>query len=148
MISQTTEYALRAVVYLADGGSDTPQTAEAIAKVTKVPVGYLVKVMQGLSRAGIVTSQRGVNGGFVLQEDPKHLTVYAVVRAVAPITRITECPLGLENHGSNLCPLHRGLDNVMLAVETAFRRMTIHQLLHQPRTSRPLCRFPRHEATD
>lgn len=148
MISQTAEYALRAVVYLADGAEGKPQTAEIIARETKVPVGYLVKVMQGLVKAGLVGSQRGLNGGFVLNVSAKDVTVYDVVHAVVPITRITECPLGLEGHGSNLCPLHRGLDNVMLAVETAFRRMTIHQLLHQPRTSRPLCRFPRHEATD
>ena len=61
---------------------------------------------------------------------------------VDPITRITECPLGIEGHGSSLCPLHRGLDNAMAAVEMAFRKMTIHQVLSQPSGSRPLCPFP------
>ena len=55
MISQTAEYALRAIVYLADNPTDA-QTAEAIAKGTKVPVGYLAKIMQGLARSGLVTS--------------------------------------------------------------------------------------------
>jgi Rrf2 family nitric oxide-sensitive transcriptional repressor len=143
MISQTTEYALRAIVFLADKHTEA-HTADAIAAGTKVPVGYLAKIMQGLAKAGLVTSQRGLYGGFTLVGSPKELTIYSVVQAVDPIRRITECPLGLEGHGTNLCPLHRGLDNAMLAVETAFKKLTIHHLLNQPQTSRPLCAFPRH----
>jgi Rrf2 family transcriptional regulator, nitric oxide-sensitive transcriptional repressor len=146
MISQTAEYALRAIVYLADNPTEA-QTAEAIAKGTKVPVGYLAKIMQGLARHGLVTSQRGLYGGFTLARQPSDLTVYDVVQAVDPIVRITECPLHLEGHSTNLCPLHRGLDNAMAAVEMAFKKLTIHHVLNQPQTNRPLCAFPRHQAT-
>ena len=144
MISQTTEYALRAIVFLADTPTEA-HTAEEIANGTKVPVGYLAKILQGLAKAGLVTSQRGLYGGFTLVESPTTLTIYQVVHAVDPIRRITECPLGLEDHGSNLCPLHRGLDNAMLAVETAFKKLTIHHLLTQPRSNKPLCSFPRRQ---
>ena len=144
MLSQTAEYALRAIVFLADSGAEKAQTVESIAGGTKVPVGYLAKIMQGLAKAGLVSSQRGLNGGFTLLRPSKDLTVYDVVHAVVPIVRITECPLGLDEHGSNLCPLHRGLDNAMAAVEMVFKKMTIHQLLNQPKTNRPLCAFPRH----
>lgn len=143
MISQTAEYALRAIVFLADSAQDQARTVDGIAAGTKVPVGYLAKIMQGLAKAGLVSSQRGLYGGFTLLRPAKDLTVYDVVQAVDPIMRITACPLGLEGHGTNLCPLHRGLDNAMAAVEMAFRKMTIHQLLNQPKTSRPLCGFPR-----
>ena len=146
MISQTAEYALRAIVLLADNAGET-KTAKAIAKDTKVPVGYLAKIMHSLAKAGLVTSQRGIYGGFTLNRDPKVLSVYDVVHAVDPINRITECPLGVEGHGSSLCPLHRGLDNAMAAVEMAFRKMTIYQVLNQPSSSRPLCPFPPRETT-
>jgi Rrf2 family nitric oxide-sensitive transcriptional repressor len=142
MISQTAEYALRAIVFLADHPEEAT-TAEAIAEGTKVPVGYLAKIMQGMSKAGLVTSQRGLYGGFKLVKEPKQLTVYEVVQAVDPIARITTCPLGLEGHGNKLCPLHRGLDNAMGAMEMAFKKMSIHHLLNQPKTNRPLCEFPR-----
>ena len=144
MISQTAEYALRAIVFLADNHTEA-QTAEAIAKGTKVPVGYLAKIMQGLARSGLVTSQRGLYGGFTLVLTPKELCIYDVIQAVDPIVRISHCPLGIEEHGTSLCPLHRGLDNAMAAVEMAFKKLTIHQLLNQPQTNRPLCAFPRHE---
>jgi Rrf2 family nitric oxide-sensitive transcriptional repressor len=141
MLSQTAEYALRAIVFLADHVGE-PTTTEAIAEGTKVPVGYLATIMQGLSKAGLVTGQRGLYGGFALSRPPKELTVYDVVQATDPIQRITTCPLGIEGHGGNLCPLHRGLDNAMGGVETTFKRMTIHQLLNQPQSNRPLCGFP------
>ena len=50
MISQTAEYALRAVVYLA-GTAGAPRTTSQISAATAAPAGYLSKVMQGLSRA-------------------------------------------------------------------------------------------------
>lgn len=141
MISQTAEYALRAIVFLADRAEEA-KTAEVIARETHVPVGYLAKIMHSLTKAGLVTSQRGIYGGFTLNRDPKVLSVYDVVHAVDPINRIDTCPLGLEGHGNALCPLHRALDNAMGSVETAFRKMTIHMVLHQPNTTRPLCPFP------
>lgn len=138
MISQTAEYALRAVVYLAD--QDDPQTNAQIAKVTEVPVGYLAKVMQNLSRARIVTAQRGLRGGFTLAHDPDELTVLQVVNTVDPVRRFHECPLGL--HGIDLCPLHRSLDDAAKAVEETFGDTTIADLIRVPRHRKPLCRFP------
>jgi Rrf2 family protein len=142
MLSQTAEYALRAIVYLADS-ADEAHTADEISQGTRVSVGYLAKIMQTLVKAKLVTSQRGLHGGFTLARDAKVLSVYDVVQAIDPIQRITVCPLQLEDHGADLCPLHRGLDNAMAAVEMAFKRMTIHQLLTQPGANRPLCSFPR-----
>ncbi|MCA9189606.1 MAG: Rrf2 family transcriptional regulator [Pirellulaceae bacterium] len=138
MISQTAEYALRAIVYLAD--QEMPQTNAQIAEVAQIPVGYLAKVMQMLSRAGLVNAQRGLRGGFTLAHDPQVLTVLTVVNAVDPIRRFHECPLGL--HGINLCPLHRSLDDAGQKVEQAFGDTTIADLLSVPQRRKPLCRFP------
>ena len=138
MISQTAEYALRSVVYLAD--KSEPQTNTQIAEATQVPVGYLAKVMQGLSRAGIVHAQRGKRGGFTLAVKSQDLTVLRVVNVVDPVRRFHECPLGL--HGTNLCPLHRGLDDAAKAVEDTFGDTTIADLINVPRHRKPLCRFP------
>ncbi|MCG8651268.1 MAG: Rrf2 family transcriptional regulator [Pirellulales bacterium] len=138
MITQTAEYALRAVVYLADQGE--PRTTAAIAQRTQVPAGYLSKVMQGLSKAGLVRSQRGLHGGFVLADDPAKLTVLSIVNAVEPVRRFHECPLGL--HGKNLCPLHRRLDDAAQAVEASFGDTTIADLNSVPRSRKPLCTFP------
>lgn len=135
MISQTTEYALRAIVYLADCGQ--PQTTAAIAEATQVPQGYLSKVMQALAKSEIVKSQRGLHGGFVLTQRPEELTVLAVINAIEPIRRYHQCPLGI--HGKTLCPLHRKLDDAARKIEETFGDSTISDMISVPRSRRPLC---------
>lgn len=138
MISQTVEYSLRAVVTLAQNDGD-PRTAQQISEVTQVPGPYLSKLMQVLVRSGLVQSQRGLHGGFVLTKRPDQLTILEVVNAVEPLKRIRECPLKLASHGRNLCPLHRRLDKVMEMAEEAFGSTTLADLLHEPGSVTPLC---------
>lgn len=138
MFSQTVEYALRAVVHLADQ-APSPRTTDQIATATRVPKAYLSKVLQGLGHAKIVQSKRGLGGGMVLTKAPEQLTILEVVNAVEPIGRIRECPLGLIAHGVHLCPLHRRLDNALAMVEEAFQRTTLAEILAEPTQSHPLC---------
>jgi Rrf2 family protein len=141
MISQTSEYALRVVVFLADHHPHD-QTRDTLETETKVPFADLDRILHQLTDAGLLAPRPTPQAGYHLVAPAQDITVYQVVQAVAPVKRITECPLGFAGHGANLCPLHRALDNAMLAVETAFRKLTIHHLLSQPQTNRPLCRFP------
>jgi Rrf2 family protein len=140
VISQTAEYALRAVVDLAYNFGQ-PRTTQQIAQGTRVPTGYLAKILQDLAKAGLVRSQRGPHGGFALAHDPSTLTVFDVLRAVDPPRRILTCPLGLAAHAQRLCPLHKKLDDAMAATERAFRKTTIADVTaspsHQPLRDSP-----------
>ncbi len=137
MFSQTVEYALRAVVHLAQH-APAPQKTSDIAQATQVPQAYLVKVLQGLSGKDIVRLQRGVGGGVSLARDTHQLTILDVVNAVDPFQRINSCPLDLKSHGTNLCALHRRMDNALLAMEDAFRTTTLAELLEDPNPCIPL----------
>lgn len=141
MISKTAEYALRAMTFLAMDPKQ-PKTVRDIAERTLVPEGYLSKVMQGLCRAGLVRSQRGLYGGFTLEHDPASLSILDIVNAVDPLPRIRTCPLGLASHGTDLCPMHRRLDDATALVESAFRESTLAELLSAPASSKPLCEVP------
>ena len=94
MISQTAEYALRAIVMLGSNPG-SPRTTQQIAEETRVPCGYLSKVLQALGRAGLVEGQRGLYGGFVMSRSLDELTILDVINAVDPLKRINRCPLGL-----------------------------------------------------
>lgn len=142
MISRTAEYALRAMVFLALA-PEKARTVKETALATKVPEGYLSKVMQSLSRAGLVRSQRGLHGGFTLQRSPETLSILEVVNAVDPVGRILTCPLGLPTHGKELCPMHRRLDDAAAMVEHAFAESTLAELLGEQGATKPLCEFPR-----
>ena len=136
MISQTAEYALRAVVFLALNHKSS-YTTEQISRVTRVPSPYLSKILQGLVRSGLVHSQRGLRGGFILTKDPQDISILKVVNAVDPMQRIRVCPLGIEDHGVELCPMHRRLDEALAMVEKVFTESTIAELIAQ-RTGSPL----------
>lgn len=138
MISQTTEYALRAVVWLA-GQPDELQGTRKISEAIQVPSGYLSKVLQKLTRAGLVISSPGRGGGFRLARKPEDIRVLEVVNAVDPLQRIQSCPLGLASHGSNLCALHRKLDDDLARTEKAFASTTISDLLDDKGGAQPLC---------
>lgn len=138
MISQTAEYALRAMVFLAMN-QDNAQVTERIAGGTKVPASYLSKVLQSLYRAGLVKSQRGLGGGFSLAKAPATTTILEIINAVDPIKRIETCPLDLSSHGVVLCALHKRLDEAIASVEQAFERTTLEEILARPTKSVPLC---------
>lgn len=142
MFSQTQEYALRAVIWLANHIDEGPIGNVRIAAETAVPPSYLSKVLQALARTEILSSRRGVGGGFQLTRPPEELTVLEVVNAVDPIRRISTCPLRLKTHGSHLCPMHARLDSAMALVEDALGQSTIRDIMWEPGRPMPLVETP------
>ena len=130
MISQTAEYALRAVTFLA-GKPDEAAPIPRIAEATQVPAHYLAKIMQDLARLGVITSRRGVKGGYTLARPPAEVTLLEVVQAVDPVRRIKSCPLGLEAHRDQLCSLHARIDHACALFEEAFQDVTLAELLQE-----------------
>ncbi len=145
MITQTVEYALRAMIHLSHHAPDA-QTTEQIAVATKVPSAYLSKVLQGLRRAELLHLRRGIGGGVSLVKPPDEITILDVVNAVDPLQRIVSCPLKLASHGEKLCPLHRRMDDAMASVEQAFANSTLADVLADPSTSVPLCNPPKRKS--
>jgi Rrf2 family protein len=138
MFSQTNEYALRVVTYLAQHPGKPAKNAD-IAKTTLVPPGYLYKVLQTLDRAGLVRGQRGMHGGFTLARPADQISVLDIISAVDPLPRVRLCPLNLEGHAVHLCSLHKRVDQAFARVEDAFAKSTVAELLADTQNSTPLC---------
>ena len=138
MISQTAEYALRAVVSLAQK-PEKPLTTAEIAKATKVPEFYLSKVLHALAKAEIVYSKRGVHGGYTLSNPAGQTPLLDVINAVDPMKKIESCPLKLKAHAKNLCALHKRINHSISLMQEAFRSVTIQTILEEPSKSIPLC---------
>jgi Rrf2 family transcriptional regulator, nitric oxide-sensitive transcriptional repressor len=137
MLSKTAEYALRAIVYLASPPVQ-PKSADVLAQRTKVPRSYLHRVLQDLAHAELVRSRPGPGGGYELARAANEVTILDIINAVAPLERIRQCPLGLTSH-TELCPLHRELDQAYAATENAFRSVTLASLLESTSPIVPLC---------
>ncbi len=87
-VSAKVDYALRAVIELAAAG-DGPIKGERIAQAQEIPLKFLENILGDLRQAGIVRSQRGVEGGYWLARPPEEISVADVVRTVeGPIANV------------------------------------------------------------
>jgi Rrf2 family protein len=80
-VSARADYAVRALSELA-ASSGASMTAESIARAQGVPLKFLLGILGELRRAGLVRSQRGPAGGYLLDRDPSSITIADVMRAV------------------------------------------------------------------
>lgn len=128
MISRSAEYALRVVVSIASQPG-VPLTTVHLAEATGVPPFYLAKIMRTLVQAGLVSSRRGINGGFRLARDPASLTLLEVVHAISALSRLNVGPgdaAGRVHSG-----LHRRLGECHDYVEHALDSSTIADVLEE-----------------
>ena len=87
-VSAKVDYALKAVIELA-AGAEGPVKGERIAQAQEIPLKFLENILGDLRHAGIVRSQRGVEGGYWLARPADEITVAEVVRAVeGPIANV------------------------------------------------------------
>ena len=109
IFSKTSEYALRALSYLAKDGNGQSVRVREVSKKTGVPTAYVAKIFQGLARAGILVSQRGIKGGYGFREKPSSVTVLDVVKATDNLegSSLGGCIMGLKKCSDKYpCALH------------------------------------------
>jgi Rrf2 family protein len=130
MLSQTAEYALRAVLYLAEHGEARTVRVAEMARALRIPHNYLSKILHHLARAGVLVSTRGKTGGFQLAVPAARLRLYEIV---APFDRMDErrrCLLGRPQcSDGTACAAHTRWKEVADRVTTFFRETTVADLL-------------------
>lgn len=89
-LSKKTDYALIALTYVA-ALRDKPASAREIAERHDIPVELLAKVLQRLAQRGVVRSQQGIHGGYLLARPAEHVTVAEVVEAIDGPLILTVC---------------------------------------------------------
>lgn len=108
MLSNSAKYALKAVLYLAVYSSEQKKIMiKDIAKPINVPQAYIAKLLQELSKKEIISSTRGITGGFYLTELNIKQPVMNVIFAIDGSYKMNSCLLSLENCNEHVpCPLH------------------------------------------
>ncbi|MEW5762714.1 MAG: Rrf2 family transcriptional regulator [Bacillota bacterium] len=96
LIRRNTEYAIRALVHLATSPEGVVSAGE-IARAQDIPIDFLQKVMQKLTRAGLVVSHRGVQGGFSLARAPQEVNLLEVVTVMQGKPAVNRCFLGKDS---------------------------------------------------
>ena len=106
-ITRQADYAVRAVLYLAEQNGAGRAPTSQIARDQRIPPSFLAKIVSQLSVAGMVQTSRGARGGVALARDPRDISLLEVVEAIdGPIT-LNECvpDTSLCTFGED-CPVH------------------------------------------
>lgn len=107
MLTQTGEYALRAMVYMARKGEGVFCGVREIAAATDVPANYLAKILQQLARAGVLDSQKGFGGGFKVARKLSKITLLDIIDPLERVDKFRQCVLGQRLCNDEVaCPLH------------------------------------------
>jgi Rrf2 family iron-sulfur cluster assembly transcriptional regulator len=107
MLTQTGEYALRAMVYMARKGEGHFSGVKEIAASTGVPANYLAKILQQLARSRVLDSQKGFGGGFKLARKLSEIKLFDIIDPLERVEKFEQCVLGQRLCNDEVaCPLH------------------------------------------
>ncbi len=130
MLSQTAEYALRAVFYLAERPERVPVRVNDVAEALDVPQNYLSKILHVLAREGVLISLRGPHGGFRLAVAPERLQLIDIVSHFDELTLGRRCVLGRAKcSDANPCGAHVRWKPVAAQISAFFRETSVADAL-------------------
>ena len=120
MLGKTTEYAIRALVYIFIQNQDGKRPGfKEISKKIDSPEQFTAKILQNLARAELISSMKGRGGGFFFDKPATPLTIFEVISVIEGEKFFFKCGFGLKRcDGENPCPLH---DDYLTVREGFFR---------------------------
>jgi len=130
-LSKLTDYGIVLLTHLAMGDDRSLQTAQDLARRSRVPLPTASKLLKSLARAGLVTSHRGRRGGYGLARDAERISVAEVISAIEGPIGLTECGTG----GCDLeatCAARGRWGAISLAVERALSEVPLSSMRPQP----------------
>lgn len=131
MFSKTTEYAIRATIFIAKKSTGQHKLGiEEIADAIDSPRSFTGKILQLLTRNNkIVSSVRGPNGGFFITDKAKKLPVFAILEATGESEVLKKCVMGLKMCSETQpCPMHIQYKVIKNELLNLFTTKTIEQL--------------------
>lgn len=109
MLSNSSKYALKAVLYLAlHTDENNKMMVKDISERINVPKAYIAKLLQELSKRKIISSTKGPKGGFYLNPSNRNETIIQIIEVIDGKKKMESCLLGLEDcNEQKPCPIHR-----------------------------------------
>jgi len=131
LVTRETDYAVRCVLYLAESDDQIANVTEVSRKM-HIPKTFLAKIFQKLSRAGIVESIRGMNGGFRLSKRPSAISLLDVMHAIQGPLGINVCAVNSKKCSrSSTCSVHPVWVGLRKEVDRRLQEQTIGKLVRR-----------------
>ena len=136
-LSTKGKYGLYAMYYRAQHTGDGPQPLKAVSAIG-VSEDYLEQLLGNLRRAGLVTTVRGAQGGYLLGKEPQEITVGDIIDATEGPLNLSEC-LADESccHKSGQCKTRRVWEYVSGRINQILQSITLRDMLEQERFDLP-----------
>lgn len=133
LIKRSTDYAIRALVHLACSDRDV-ESVTSIAEARAIPLLFLQKIMQKLTKAGLVRAQVGAAGGVSLAADPRSVTLKQVMDISQGAMTVSRCLMGTKKCArQELCPLTSGWGEVQHKIDGFLNSITLADLAAKAR---------------
>lgn len=129
-LSKKTDYALMAIQYMASKGTNRVVNTKEIAEEYKIPVELLAKVLQKLGKKGLIASQNGPKGGYVLAKSPDSISVLSIIQAIEGHLGITECYHNEDSQCMQMarCNIRTPLRNIQNSIYGLLDSMSIEDM--------------------
>jgi Rrf2 family protein len=137
MLSNTSKYAIRAMIYLAINEGNVHKTGiKKISGDLDIPAPFLAKILQILARHKLLTSYKGPNGGFSLGRDAYKITLYEIVTVIDGSDIFDKCLISLRtcNEENIPCPMHNKYQGYRKGIMDLFRHQDIGNLANDIKT--------------
>ncbi len=133
IFSRACENAIRATLYVATHSVGGPVPVREIAQATDIPAAYLAKIIQQLTRPGVLTSVKGPRGGVSLARPAKEMTLMEVVLVIEGHEFNRECVLGIPGCSEDVvhCPFHEQWGEIRERIMAMLSNRTIAQVAEQ-----------------
>ena len=131
-LSKKVEYGLIAIRHIATRTTGDVVTAKEIAELYRIPYELLAKVLQKLTKSGLIASHQGVRGGYTLARQPEEIPVSLIIRAIEGTSpAIAQCMSdGPEScNVFTVCTIKSPLTKVQANIERAFSAMTLSEIV-------------------
>lgn len=140
-LSTKGRYGLRAMIDLADYSEEMPQSIACIAARQSISDSYLEQLMAKLKKAGLITSIRGAQGGYVLAKPSKEISVGDILRALEDLSPVN-C-VGLKGEqacgGSDTCVTRNVWKRIDDSIQNAVDSIFLNELVEDNRAMRKKC---------
>ncbi len=131
MLSNTSKYAIRAMIYLAINEGNAQKTGiKKISAELDIPAPFLAKIMQILARHKLLKSSKGPNGGFSLGRDAGKITLYEIVTVIDGNDLFDQCLISLRrcNEENIPCPMHYKYQQYRTQIRELFSQQDLGSL--------------------
>ena len=128
-LTKKADYGLMAMKHLAERASRGACSAKDVADAYGIPQEALAKILQRLVKAGLLHSQHGINGGYMLAREAGKISAFEVIRAIDGPLFITSCvTVRGECDQTDRCTIREPLRRVNQSIEEVLRRIKISEM--------------------